>query len=175
MGGKTRDMPRMTDDDATSFLAEPHVGVLACLRASGLPYTVPVWFEWDGRTAWISGTFERVWCRQLRRDPRASLCVEASTPVAGHVGIDGRVTMHEPDHFDIWPVTARLVDKYVRRPMGDAAADAFLANMRTEHRLLFCLHPEVFRAIDMRVYRGKRADRAYQQSQSSTETASRDR
>ena len=37
--------------------------------------------------------------------------------------------------------------------------------MQTEHRLLFELTPEVFRAIDMRVYRGKRADRQYQQGE----------
>jgi len=30
--------------------------------------------------------------------------------------------------------------------------------MRTEPRLLFRLRPQVLRAIDMRVYRGKRAD-----------------
>jgi hypothetical protein len=76
--------------------------------------------------------------------------------------MDGTVTVHELPNFDIWPISARLADKYVRQPAGDAAADAFLANMRTEHRLLFRLEPAVFRAIDMRVYRGKRADREYQ-------------
>ena len=34
--------------------------------------------------------------------------------------------------------------------------------MRTEHRLLFELRADVVRAIDMRVYRGKRADRDFQ-------------
>jgi hypothetical protein len=38
--------------------------------------------------------------------------------------------------------------------------------MQTEHRLLLELVPEVRRAIDMRVYRGKRADRQYQAGQS---------
>jgi hypothetical protein len=37
--------------------------------------------------------------------------------------------------------------------------------MQTEPRLLFRLDPEVTRAIDMRVYRGKRADREYQEAQ----------
>lgn len=156
-------MPRMRPDDVSTFLAAPHVGVLATLRRNGLPYTVPVWFEWDGTAAWITGTYERVWCKQLMHDPRASLCIEAMSPMAGHVGMDGRVTLHELPTFDIWPISKRLVDKYVRRPAGDAAADAFFANMRTEHRLLFRLEPETFRAIDMRVYRGKRADRDYQQ------------
>jgi hypothetical protein len=94
-------------------------------------------------------------------DPRTSLCVEASTPVAGHVGIDGTVIARELPDFDIWPVSRRLVDKYVAPP----GRDAFFANMQTEHRLLFELVPDVFRAIDMRVYRGKRGDRQYQQRQ----------
>lgn len=138
--------------------------MLATLRRNGLPYTVPVWFHWDGGAAWITGTYERVWCRQLFADPRASLCIEALAPVAGHVGFDGTVTVHELPGFDIWPISRRLVEKYVG-PSGSQAVEAFYANMRTEHRLLFRLEPAVTRAIDMRVYRGKRADRAYQAAQ----------
>jgi len=81
------------------------------------------------------------------------------TPVAGHVGVDGAVVAHERPEFDIWPLSRRLVDKYV----APAGRDAFFANMQTEHRLLFELRPEVVRAIDMRVYRGKRGDREYQE------------
>lgn len=148
----------MQPADVAEFLAQPHVAVLATLRRDGRPYTVPVWFlERDGRF-WITGTYERVWCQQLRHDPRASLCIEASVPVAGHVGVDGRVVAHELPDFDIWPISKALVDKY----LPPEARDAFFANMQTEHRLLFELVPDVVRAIDMRVYRGKRADREYQ-------------
>jgi PPOX class probable F420-dependent enzyme len=154
-------MPRMKPDDVEEFLRQPHVGVLATLRRDGRPYTVPVWFLHHEGSFWISGTYERVWCKQLFHDPRASLCIEAMAPVAGHVGVDGRVIVRELPQFDIWPVSRMLVDKYVQ-PEG---RDAFFANMRTEHRLLFELVPEVMRAIDMRVYRGKRADREYQARQ----------
>jgi hypothetical protein len=123
---------------------------------------VPVWFLWREERFWITGTYERVWCRQLQADPRASLCIEAMAPVAGHVGVDGRVHARELPHFDIWPISRALVDKYVGASAGKEAADAFFANMQTEHRLLFELEPEVIRAIDMRVYRGKRGDRDYQ-------------
>ncbi|MEO1060839.1 MAG: pyridoxamine 5'-phosphate oxidase family protein [Actinomycetota bacterium] len=148
----------MQPDDVAEFLEQPHVGVLATLRRSGLPYTVPVWFLHDEGSFWITGTYERVWCRQLFVDPRASLCIEAMTPVAGHVGVDGTVVAHELPDVDIWPTSRRLVDRYVPAE----GRDAFFANMQTEHRLLFELRPEVTRAIDMRVYRGKRADREYQ-------------
>jgi ribosomal protein S13 len=153
-----RAMPRMGPEDLVEFLAQPHVGVLATLRRDGRPYTVPVWFlERDG-SYWITGTYERVWCKQLFSDPRASLCIEASAPVAGHVGVDGRVLRHELPRFDIWPISQALVERY----LPPEARQAFFANMRTEHRLLFELVPEVTRAIDMRVYRGKRADREFQ-------------
>lgn len=159
-------MPRLTGADLDEFLDQPHVGVLATLRGDGLPYTVPVWWLWHENAFWLTGTSTRVWCRQLMADPRASLCIEAMAPVAAHVGCDGPVTFIDPDTADIWPISAMLVDKYVRRAQGDAAAEAFLANMRTEPRVLFRLEPRsarnAVRAIDMRVYEGKRADREYQ-------------
>jgi PPOX class probable F420-dependent enzyme len=149
----------MKPDDVADFLRQPHVAVLASLRRDGRPYTVPVWFLHEDDRFWLTGTYERVWCKQLQADPRASLCVEAMAPVPGHVGIDGTVAARELPGFDIWPISRRLVDKYV----PPAGADAFFANMQTEHRLLFELMPDVVRAIDMRVYRGKRADRDYQE------------
>ena len=157
-------MPRMKPDDVVEFLAQPHIGVLATLRRDGRPYTVPIWCLHDAGEFWITGTYDRVWCKQLFADPRASLCVEAASPVAGHVGVDGVVTVHELPDFDIWPISRRLVDKYI----APAQRDAFFAHMQTEHRLLFRLTPEVFRAIDMRVYRGKRADREFQTQQATS-------
>ena len=155
-------MPRMKPDYLERFLQQPFIGVLATLRRDGRPYTVPVWWLLHERTYWVSGTYERVWCKQLLRDARASLCIEATGELAGHVGLDGRMTCRELPEFDIWPISRLLVDKYV----GPAHREAFFANMRTEHRLLFRLTPDVFRAIDMRVYRGKRADREYQAERS---------
>ena len=158
-------MPRMNEADREEFLRQPHVGVLATLRKDGMPYTVPVWWLWDGDAFWLTGTYSRVWCNQLLRDSRASLCIEAMQPVAGHVGVDGPATAHELPTFDIWPTSRLLAEKYVGQgdPSRAAAVDAFFANMQTEPRLLFRLEPQVWRAIDMRVYRGKRADREFQE------------
>ena len=59
----------------------------------------------------------------------------------GHVGIDGTVTAQELPDFDIWPISRQLVDKYIVA----AQREAFFANMRTEHRLLFELTADVSR------------------------------
>jgi len=158
-------MPRMNADRLDQFLQEPHVGVLASLRRNGLPYTVPVWWLWHEDAFWLTGTYNRVWCAQLLADPRCSLCVETTGASAGHIGVDGSAEPFELPDFDIWPISRLLAEKYAGGiPGGDV--DGFLANMKTEPRLLFRLEPEdrknALRAIDMRVYRGKRADRADQ-------------
>jgi hypothetical protein len=154
----------MKPDVLEEFLQLPTVGVIATLRRDGMPYTVPVWWLSKPDGIWITGTYNRVWCKQLLHDPRASLCIESGAPLPGHVEFDGRCTAFERPEFDIWPISRQLAEKYVGRgdPGNAAAVDAFYGNMRTEPRLLFRLDPEVTRAIDMRVYRGKRADREFQ-------------
>lgn len=157
-------MPQMEQSVLDQFLLEPHIGVLASLRTDGRPYTVPIWWLHAEGVFWMTGTTNRVWCQQLQRDPRCSLCIEALAPVAGHVGIDGSAEAYTLPDFDIWPITRRLAEKYVGRndPANTKAVEDFFSNMRTEPRMLFKLHPEQTRAIDMRVYRGKRADREFQ-------------
>lgn len=157
-------MPRMSAETLAEFLEQPHTGVIATLRRDGRPYTVPIWWLHDDGEFWLTGTYSRVWCKQLFNDPRASLCIEAHAPHPGHVGIDGTVTPFELPDFDIWPISRRLAEKYVGRgdPSRAEAVDAFVANMQMEPRLLFRLTPEVWRAIDMSVYEGKRADREHQ-------------
>ena len=157
-------MPRMQDGTVAEFLEQPHIGVIATLRENGMPYSVPIWWLFEGGVFWVTGTTNRIWCKQLQRDSRCSLCIEALSPVPGFVAVDGHAEAKELPDFDIWPITRQLAEKYVGAT-GDAdAVDAFFDNMRTEPRLLFRLQPQVWRAIDMRVYRGKRADRAFQES-----------
>jgi PPOX class probable F420-dependent enzyme len=152
-------------EDREEFLRQPLNAVIATLRQDGRPYTVPIWLLWKDGFVYLTGTYSRVWCQQLKRDPRVSLCVEGGAPIAGHVGIDGTAEALELPGFDIWAISRELAEKYVGR--GDPAradqVEAFFANMRTEPRLLFRVTPQVIRAIDMRVYRGKRADREFQE------------
>ncbi len=64
-------------------------------------------------------------------------------------------------------MSRRLVEKYVGKgdPANNDKVDRFFKNMQTEPRLLFRVTPETSRAIDMRVYRGKKADRDFQATQ----------
>ena len=156
-------MPRMSPEALEELLQQSYVGVVASLRADGRPYTVPLWWLWKDDAFWLTGTYSRVWCKQLISDGRASLCVDATSPGPGHFEVDGTAEALELPDFDIWPITREMVDKYKGSDgSSPEEVDAFFANVQTEPRLLFKLTPEIWRAIDMTVYRGKRADREFQ-------------
>ncbi|MGK2964647.1 MAG: pyridoxamine 5'-phosphate oxidase family protein [Tepidiformaceae bacterium] len=157
-------MARMKLEDREEFLKEPITGVVATLRADGRPYTVPVWWLWKEPSFWLVGTYPRVWCKQLMKDPRMSLCIERTEPWSGHIEIDGTAVARGPHNdFDIWPIYRELAAKFVGKndPSRGAEVDAYLEGVKFEPRVLFEVTPEVWRAIDLRVYSGKRADREY--------------
>ena len=90
-------MPRMQPDVLAEFLAQPHVGALATLRRNGMPYTVPVWWLWepdDGPRGafWLTGTTNRVWCRQLEADLVGCAVVVFDKQDARHDRSDRRAT-----------------------------------------------------------------------------------
>ncbi len=66
--------------------------------------------------------------------------------------------------FDIWPIHHALAEKYLGggRVSSAGSIEEIEAIWRKEPRMLFRITPEVWRAIELRVYRGKRADQEYQ-------------
>ncbi len=174
-------MPRMQPEILDDLLARPVIAVISTVRRDGRPYQVPVWFLWKAAAPaapspervgptfregvfWITGTYSRVWCKHIFRDGRVSLCIETTDPAARFVSVDCDAVPVESKDTDIWPISGELARKYVGSRPGatDDAVDRFVANMKTEPRLLFRLTPLFWRAIDLTVYRGKRADREFQ-------------
>jgi hypothetical protein len=174
-------MARMQAAVLAESLARPALAVVATTRKQGPPYLAPVWFLWEpnGRVAaqypfypegtfWLIGTYMRQWCKHLLVRPQVSLCITGEG-IPGYIAVDCSVEPVEPRDHDIWPVATRLTEKYVGARSGPEAAARFLANMRTEPRLLFRLTPETWRAIDLTVYTGNRGDIAYQQAHATSE------
>lgn len=168
-------MARMKAEALRELLTRAHVAVLATIRRDGQPYLAPVWFLWeqtgppaaeypfyDQGVFWLTGTHTRTWCKHLFRDPRAALCIETrGDPVPGYAAVDCTA---EPVTEGIWPVSEALARKYVggRPGASEQTVQRFVANMKTEPRLLFRLTPQRWRCIDLTVYTGTRADMAYQ-------------
>jgi len=63
-------------ESARAYLREKRFAVLATIGEDGLPQQTVMWFELRGDVIVMNTRVGRVKDRLLRRDPRASICVE---------------------------------------------------------------------------------------------------
>lgn len=120
---------------AAEFLREHHRAVLATFRADGLPQLSPVLAAAgaDGRVL-ISTREAAVKTRNLRRDPRASLCVITDSFFGNWVQADGTAEVISlPDAMDLLVAYYRLVAG--EHPDWDDYRTAMLRDRRVILRL----------------------------------------
>lgn len=114
-------MPKMSDDERRSFLAEgTRTGKLGTVRADGRAHVAPIWYVLDGDDLVFTTHKDSVKGKTLRHDPRACLCVDDDTPPYAFVMIDGIAKISEdPDELLEW--ATRIGGRY----MGDDRAEEF--------------------------------------------------
>jgi PPOX class probable F420-dependent enzyme len=87
-------MPVLSDD-FRKFLGERRFAVLATINADGTPQQSVVWYELRGDRIVLNTRVGRLKERNLRRDPRISLCVEDQYMA---LSIKGRATLdYDPE------------------------------------------------------------------------------
>ncbi|GAA4614128.1 pyridoxamine 5'-phosphate oxidase family protein [Saccharopolyspora hordei] len=69
----------MTEDEVVEFIGQRRVVVLATVKPDGRPHLVPMWFVHDGPVIEVWSYARAQKTRNLRRDPRATLLLEAGT------------------------------------------------------------------------------------------------
>lgn len=119
-------------EEARKFLSDHHRAVLATYRQDGSPQLSPVMTDVDPEgMAVISSRETAMKTRNLRRDPRASLCVMGDEFFGSWVQVDGRaVIVSLPEAME------GLVD-YYRRVAGEHPDwDEYRASMEKEQRVL---------------------------------------
>ena len=67
----------MTGEELDHFLADSDVVMLASLRRDGAPFVVPVGFDWDGASFFVTVALDHGLLHRMRRDPRVSLAVSS--------------------------------------------------------------------------------------------------
>jgi PPOX class probable F420-dependent enzyme len=113
-------MPNQLDAAAARRILSTttHPGKLATITRDGSPTVVPIWFLLDGDDVVFTTSNRSAKARNLRRDPRAALCVDQVDYPFGFVLVRGTVTVQEaaPDLVE-W--STRIAERYV--PAGRAA------------------------------------------------------
>ena len=111
----------MTPEERRAFLSHgTRTGKLSTVRASGAPHLAPIWFVLDGDDMVFTTGAESVKGRNLRRDPRAAMCVDDQAPPYSFVVVTGSVTLsHDLDEMLRWATAIGA------RYMGEERAEAF--------------------------------------------------
>ena len=94
--------------DTTAFLQSQRNLILGTLRRDGSPQASPVWYLWTGDAFVISTNTATAKWWNLKRDPRASVCVD--NQATGQMVI--AYGNAELESEDVWDVTRDLVAKY---------------------------------------------------------------
>ena len=82
-------MPLMTSKELAEFLRRPFVASLTTVRADGTLQVTPIWYESDGEAFFCIFGRNTVKARNIRRDPRVSLCIATHDEPYRYVIIDG--------------------------------------------------------------------------------------
>jgi nitroimidazol reductase NimA-like FMN-containing flavoprotein (pyridoxamine 5'-phosphate oxidase superfamily) len=71
---------RLNEAEIQGLLAAPLVCRLATMDGDGFPRITPLWFIWDNGCFWMTSLNDRQHLVDLRRNPRAALCVDVEQP-----------------------------------------------------------------------------------------------
>jgi PPOX class probable F420-dependent enzyme len=128
-----RDQIKMSDAEVGAFLDEERTVICATIGTDGYPHLMPLWYVVrDGRLwAWTFAKSQKV--RNLERDPRATLQVEAGDDYSQLRGVMLKcdVTIHR----DIDLVTSFGIDLFERYAPGQDVG-AMVAKQAPKRALL---------------------------------------
>lgn len=118
-----RDQIRMSEEEVLAFLEEERVVTCATHGPRGWPHLMPLWYlVRDGEVwAWTYGKSQKV--RNLERDPRATLQVEAGESYEELRGVmlECDTEVHR-DEARTREFGLELFERYTGRPAGELAA-----------------------------------------------------
>ncbi|NKY29921.1 PPOX class F420-dependent oxidoreductase [Nocardia gamkensis] len=111
----------MSDQEWMQFVTDgAHTGKFATVGADGTPNIAPVWFVFDGQDFLFTTGASTVKVRNLRRNPRAAICVDDDRPPFSYVEVRGPVSLSE-DLDELVDVATRAGARY----MGADKAEEF--------------------------------------------------
>jgi PPOX class probable F420-dependent enzyme len=130
-------MKQMTKEEVSAFLSfGTRTGKLATVREDGRPHVAPIWFVLDGEDLIFNTWHESVKAKNMRRDSRASICVDEEVAPYAFVIIEGQVELTDAAEDRLEWAT-----KIARRYMGEELAQVYGERNSVEGEILVRLKP----------------------------------
>lgn len=121
-------MTVMTPAQIEAFLGDPRHAIAGTIRSDGSPQLSPVWYLYENGRVYISLLTDTAKYRNLRRDPRISVCIDGCHPDARAVMISGTVEFLAKGHRLEEEIRGQIIRRYHE---NEAEADRYAA--RTEN------------------------------------------
>ena len=129
---------QMTNEQYRSFMLDrARTAVLTTVSTDGRPHTAPIWFDLEGDALVFTTGESTVKGRNMRRDPRVSLCIDEEEPPFHFVVIEGNSELTAGDS-DLLYWATRIGGRY----MGADRADEYGRRNAVEGELLVRVTPQ---------------------------------
>ena len=92
-------MSTQLSPDTLAYLEERHVATIVTLNHDGSPHVAPVWYEYEDGQLRIITAASAVKVKNIRRDPRVSVCIANDTSPAKYVLFEGTAVI-SPDGIE---------------------------------------------------------------------------
>lgn len=113
-------MNTFTPEVRAFLLSGTRTAKVATVRTDGRPHVAPVWFVLDGDSIIFTTWHTTVKARNIRRDPRVSICVDDENLPYAYALIEGTAEMSaDPDALLYW--ATQIAGRY----MGEALAESY--------------------------------------------------
>lgn len=99
------------DDKVRGFLEERRFAVLATINGDGTPQQSTMWYELRGDRIMMNTAVGRLKEKNLRRDPRISLCIEDEYDYVALKGVIELDYDHDRSQADIKALAVRYEDE----------------------------------------------------------------
>ena len=104
----TKDPLDLTPSHVEFLKTMPHA-IVATIQPDGTPQLTPNWYWWDGERIWISTLDWTVKVKNLKRDPRITICIDEGKRRTNYVQVFGTAEVIEGD---VKETTLDLIRKY---------------------------------------------------------------
>ncbi|HZS86177.1 MAG TPA: PPOX class F420-dependent oxidoreductase [Chloroflexota bacterium] len=106
----------MSELDLASFWREPNLAKLATINADGTPHLAPIWYLYDGRHLLMATRPDSRKVRNIRRDPRVTVCIDRPTPPYAGVLVQGTAALEQVAYQDL---AVPLAVRYLGQDAGE--------------------------------------------------------
>src|SRR4029078_3443565 len=92
----------MEPDALHAFLTETKIfAKIGTIGEDGWPNVNPAWYEYDGEAGWLVTNELAAFCRNMRRDPRVTICIDNPETPYRRVMVRGRAADGDDDWVEL--------------------------------------------------------------------------